>query len=70
MGDRDSGGRDVYLWEAAGAGGQLHGSQDAAGRKQEGPEVSRRRYPRWGPVDQAGFELTEIYLPLLPKCWD
>jgi hypothetical protein len=21
-------------------------------------------------VDQAGFELTEIYLPLSPECWD
>ena len=21
-------------------------------------------------VDQAGFELTEIHLPLLPQCWD
>ena len=21
-------------------------------------------------LDQAGLELTEIYLPLLPKCWD
>ena len=26
--------------------------------------------PRTYSVDQAGFELTEICLPLLPECWD
>jgi hypothetical protein len=38
--------------------------------------VFQNRVSLWSPgypgtqfVDQAGLELTEIHLPLLPKCW-
>ena len=36
----------------------------------QGFAVALEPVPELALVDQAGLELTEILLPLLPECWD